>query len=100
MPVGLHEQAAVRTPTYRPAQHVPAHATRFLIDGMREHRKRTHVQPDTRSVETHRRRPDLQLWLYPASAHPLKATHVRLQPEAFGRESASIPSRLSVVRAI
>jgi hypothetical protein len=37
------------------------------------------------------------MWLYPASAHPLKATHVRLQPEAFGRESASIPARLSVV---
>ena len=28
-----------------------------------------------------------------ASVHPRSATHVRLQPEAFGLESAPIPSR-------
>ena len=45
-----------------------------------------------RTVETHRSPPDLQMWLYAASVHPLAATHVLLQPEAFGPESASIPS--------
>ena len=42
----------------------PRDLTRFLIDSMRNHRKRMHIQPDTRTVETHRRPPDLQLWLY------------------------------------
>src|ERR1700741_5109363 len=42
---------------------------------MRNYRKRMHIQPDTRTVETHRRPPDLQMWLYrsecsPASSNP------------------------------
>ncbi|GFG99567.1 hypothetical protein MHIP_00510 [Mycolicibacterium hippocampi] len=42
----------------------PLDPTRLFIKCMRNHRKRMHVQPDTRTVETHRRPPDLQLWLY------------------------------------
>jgi len=34
----------------------------------------------------------------PASVHPPMATHVRLQPEAFGLESASIPTCSITVR--
>ena len=44
--------------------------TRFLIDGMGNHRKRMHIQPDTRTVGTHRRPPDLQLWLYRSECSP------------------------------
>jgi hypothetical protein len=75
------------------AQPRPFDVTGFLIDGMRNHRKRMHIQPNTRTVETHRRPPDLQMWLYPASVHPPKATHVLLQPEAFGLKSP--PYRLA-----
>ena len=63
-------------------QPCPFHLTRFLIDGMRNHRKCMHIQPDTRTVETHRR-PDLQLWLYQCECSLDTGNHVRLQPEAF-----------------
>jgi hypothetical protein len=57
------------------AQPCPLNQTAFLIDGMRNYRKRMHIQPDTRTFETHRRPPELQMWLYrsecsPASSNP------------------------------
>jgi hypothetical protein len=45
-------------------QSCPLDATCFFIECMRNHRKRMHVQSHTRTVETHRSPPDLQLWLY------------------------------------
>ena len=33
------------------------------------------------------------MWLYPGECSPPQATHVLLQPEAFGPESASIASK-------
>src|SRR5215469_9667029 len=51
-------------------QSCPLDMTRFLIDGMRDYRKRMHIQPNTRTVETHRRPPDLQLWLYRSECSP------------------------------
>jgi len=75
-------------------QPCPLDATRFLIDSMRNHRKRMHVQPDARTVETHRRPPCLQMWLYRSECSPaIGNPRLLLQPEAFGPESASIPSK-------
>jgi hypothetical protein len=48
----------------------PLDPTCLFIDGMRKHRKRMHIQPNTRTVETHRRPPDLQLWLYRCECSP------------------------------
>jgi hypothetical protein len=58
-----------------------------------------YVQSDTRGVEIHGGFLICKGGSTPACSLP-EATHVLLQPEAFGPESASMPSRLGVVRAI
>jgi hypothetical protein len=50
----------------------------FLIDGMRHDRKRMHVQPNARTLNNHRRPPDLQMWLYQRECSPTPATHESL----------------------
>jgi hypothetical protein len=75
------------------AQPRPIHPTCFLINSMCNYRKGVHVQPDTRTVNNHRRPPDLQMWLYRASVHPPQATHESFcstRPSA----SASLHTRL------
>jgi hypothetical protein len=57
------------------AQPRPGDLACFLVNGMRHHRKRMHVQPDTRTLNTHRRPPDLQMWQYQRECPPTPATH-------------------------
>lgn len=57
------------------AQPCPRDFACFLIHGVRDHRKRVHVQPDTRTLNNHRRPPDLQMWLYQRECSPTPATH-------------------------
>src|SRR5882757_8984244 len=42
---------------------------------MRDDRKRVHVQPDTRTLNNHRRPPDLQMWLCQRECSPTLTTH-------------------------
>src|SRR6267154_1918730 len=42
---------------------------------MRDDRKCVHVQPNARTLNNHRRPPDLQMWLYQRECSPTPATH-------------------------
>ena len=57
------------------AQPCPGDLACLLIDGVRHHRKRVHIQPDTRTLNNHRRPPNLQMWLYQRECSPTPATH-------------------------
>src|SRR5258705_3749469 len=57
------------------AQPCPRDLACLLIDGMCHHRKCVHIQPDTRTLNNHRRPPDLQMWLYQRECPPTPATH-------------------------
>ena len=67
----------------QPAQHLvmsrtqprPRDLAGFLVDGMRHDRKRMHVQPNTRTLNNHRRPPDLQMWLCQRECSPTPVTH-------------------------
>lgn len=61
--------AVVRT------QPCPSNLARLLVNAMRDNRKRMHVQPDTRTLNHHRRPPDLQMWHYQRECSPTPATH-------------------------
>jgi hypothetical protein len=56
-------------------QPCPIDLARFLVNGVRHHRKRMHVQPNTRTLNTHRRPPDLQILHYQRECSPTPATH-------------------------
>src|SRR4029453_15717295 len=57
------------------AQPRPSDLACFLVNGVRNHRKRMHVQPDTRTLNNHRRPPDLQMWLCQRECSPTPTTH-------------------------
>lgn len=57
------------------AQPRPRDFACFLINGMRDDRKRMHVQPNARTLNNHWRPPDLQMWLYQRECSPTPATH-------------------------
>jgi hypothetical protein len=67
----------------QPAQHLAVVWTQsrsrdlacFLVNGVRDDRKRVHVQPDTRTLNNHRRPPDLQMWLCQRECSPTLTTH-------------------------
>lgn len=75
------------------AQPCPLDTPCFLIHGMRNHRKCVHIQPDTRTVETHRRPPDLQLWLYRSECSPATGNPRPIAARGLRPQVASIPSR-------
>jgi hypothetical protein len=52
---------------------------------MCHYRKRMHVQPNARTLNNHRRPPDLQMWLYQRECSPHAGNpRIVLQHEAFG----------------
>ena len=57
------------------AQPCPGDFSCFLINRVRHDRKCVHVQPDARTLNNHRRPPDLQMWLYQRECSPMPATH-------------------------
>ena len=57
------------------AQPCPRDFACFLVNGVRHDRKCVHIQPDARTLNNHRRPPDLQMWLYQRECSPTPATH-------------------------
>ncbi|ETZ38619.1 hypothetical protein L842_5987 [Mycobacterium intracellulare MIN_052511_1280] len=51
-----------------------------------------HIQPNTRTVETHRRPPDLQLWLYRSECSPATGNPRPIAARGLRPQVASIPS--------
>jgi len=76
-----HRRAQLAQPTQELAvvrtQPCPSDLACFLLDAMRDNRKRMHVQPDTRTLNNHRRPPDLQMWLYQRVSSAIEITAER-----------------------
>ena len=74
------------------AQSRPDDLACLLVNGVRDDRKRMHIQPNTRTLNNHRRPPDLQMWLYQRECSPTPATQESFCSTRPSASLAPIPS--------